>query len=43
MGVDEAAHYELPHQDVGCLQNQLFWSLVLRALMVSCQKNKYQV
>ena len=43
MGVDEVAHYELPHQDVGCLQPQLFSSLVLKALMVFCQKNKYQV
>ena len=28
--LDEVAHYEPPHQDLHCLQMQLFSSLVLR-------------
>ena len=28
--LDEAAHHELPHQDLHCLQMQLFLSLVLK-------------
>ena len=28
--LDEVAHYEPPHQDLHCLQIQLFLSLVLR-------------
>ena len=31
--LDEVAHYELPHQDLRCLQIQLFWSLELKELM----------
>ena len=30
--VDEVAHYEPPHQDLGCLQIQLFSSLVVKEL-----------
>ena len=30
--LDEVAHYEPPHQDLGCLQIQLFSSLVLKVL-----------
>ena len=28
--LDEVAHYEPPHQDLGCLQSQLFSSLILK-------------
>ena len=35
--LDEAAHHEPPHQDVCCLQNWNFLSLVLRMLKIfSC-------
>ena len=30
MDLDEVAHYEPPHQDLRCLQIQLFSSLVVR-------------
>ena len=30
--LDEVAHVEPPHQDLGCLQIQLFSSLVLKVL-----------
>ena len=32
VGLDEVSHYEPPHQDLCCLQSQLFSSLVLREL-----------
>ena len=32
MDLDEVAHYEPPHQDLQCLQIQLFSSLVLKEL-----------
>ena len=32
--LDEVAHYEPPHQDLHCLQIQLFSSLVLKELIV---------
>ena len=32
MDLDEVAHYEPPHQDLPCLQIQLFLSLVLKEL-----------
>ena len=32
MDLDEVAHYEPPHQDLCCLQIQLFLSLVLKEL-----------
>ena len=31
MDPDEVAHYEPPHQNLRCLQNQLFSSLVLKS------------
>ena len=31
--LDEAAHYEPPHQDLPCLQISLFMSLVLKVLI----------
>ena len=31
--LDEVAHYEPPHQDLRCLQVQLFFSLVFKELM----------
>ena len=31
--LDEVAHYELPHQDLCCLQCQLFSSLALKELL----------
>ena len=31
--LDEVAHYEPPNQDLGCLQIQLFSSLVVKELM----------
>ena len=31
MDLDEVAHYEPPHQDLRCLQVQLFSSLVLKS------------
>ena len=34
----EVAHYEPPHQDLCCLQIQLFSSLLLKELM-SCNSN----
>ena len=30
MDLDEVAHYEPPHQDLCCLQFQLFSSMVLK-------------
>ena len=33
MDLDEVAHYEPPHQDLRCLQSQLFSSLVVKELM----------
>ena len=33
VGLDEVAHYEPPHQDLPCLQIQLFSSLALKELM----------
>ena len=33
MDLDEMAHYEPPHQDLRCLLNQQFSSLVLKELM----------
>ena len=30
--LDEMAHHEPPHQDLGCLQIQLFLSVVLKEL-----------
>ena len=33
--LDEAAHYEPPHQDLCCLQIQLFLSLALEVLNLS--------
>ena len=36
LDLDEVAHYELPHQDLCCLQIQLFLSLVLKELMSKC-------
>ena len=35
MDLDEVAHYELPHQDLLCLQIQLFSSQVLKELVGS--------
>ena len=32
---DEVAHYEPPHQDLRCLQIQLFSSLVVKELNIS--------
>ena len=32
MELDEMAHYEPPHQGLGCLQIQLFASLVVEEL-----------
>ena len=32
MDLDEVAHFEPPHQDLHCLQIQLFSSLVLKEL-----------
>ena len=32
--LDEVAHHEPPHQDLRCLQIQLFSSLVLRELIM---------
>ena len=32
--LDEVAHYEPPHQDLRCLQIQLFSSLVLKELII---------
>ena len=32
MDLDEVAHYEPPHQDLRCLQIQLFSSLVVKEL-----------
>ena len=32
MDLDEVAHYEPPHQDLRCLQIQLFLSLVVKEL-----------
>ena len=34
--LDEVAHYEPPHQDLCCLQIQLFSSLVLKELKQRC-------
>ena len=31
--LDEVAHYEPPHQDLHCLQIQVFSSLVLKVLI----------
>ena len=37
MDLDEVAHYEPPHQDLRCLQIQLFSSLVGKELRVEIQ------
>ena len=34
--LDEVAHYEPPHQDLRCLQIQLFSSLILKELKLNC-------
>ena len=35
--LDEVAHHEPPHQDLRCLQIQLFLSLVLKELTACAQ------
>ena len=37
--LDEVAHYEPPHQDLCCLQIQLFSSLVLKELNATRCRN----
>ena len=34
MDLNEVAHYEPPHQDLHCLQIQLFSSLVVKELIL---------
>ena len=41
MDLDEVAHYEPPHQDLRCLQIQLFSSLVLKELKVLENKHRH--
>ena len=36
--LDEVAHYEPPHQDLHCLQIELFLSLVLKELTKKLDK-----
>ena len=37
--LDEVAHYEPPHQDLHCLQIQLFSSVVLKELPSKMKRN----
>ena len=37
MDLDEVAHHEPPHQDLRCLQIQLFSSLVVQELKLAFQ------
>ena len=44
LDLDEVAHYEPPHQDLRCLQIQLFSSLVLKELrLFDCLSNSFGV
>ena len=40
--LDEVARYEPPHQDLHCLQIQLFSSLVVKELNMSLQSSDLQ-
>ena len=40
MDLDEVAHYEPPHQDLHCLQIQLFSSLVLKELILLMKREE---
>ena len=43
MDADEAAHNEQLHQDLHCLQIQLFSSLVLKVMMPQSNKHLFYV
>ena len=43
MDLDEVAHHEPPHQDLSCLQIQLFSSLVVKAVRLFSGKFKLSV